>query len=460
MSLSSITLHVQEAGTYDVVVVGGGPSGSAAAASAAREGARTMLIESGTMLGGSGTSALVPVWCPFSDKKQIIHRGLAETILKRCKARQSHVPKDQLDWVPIDPELLKRVYDDLAAEFGVTVLFQTMLSAVEHDGQGRVQSLIVTNKNGLSRLRATNFIDCTGDADLCAWAGAEFQKGSESGELMPATHCFILGNVDGELFRTKYENGRRLMGNHPQTPIYDIIASGRFPLINDAHVFSNLTGPNTVGFNAGHLWNVDNTDPVSVSGALATGRKLAAQFRDALAEFCQDAFGDAFLVSTGNVIGVRETRRIIGDYVLTIDDYIARRSFDDEICRNAYFIDIHHSLKEAQEHTKHRADCLSTPMLHYQAGESHGIPLRCLIPKGLTNVMVAGRSISCDRPVQGSVRVMPVCLTMGEAAGMASALAAGSTGGDVRSVDVGKLRAGLKAEGAYLPDFARSEAAL
>ncbi len=103
---------------------------------------------------------------------------------------------------------------------------------------------------------------------------------------MPATHCFILSNVEEDAYRTLYENGRRLMGNHPTTPIYDIINSGRYPLIQDAHVCSNLIGPRTVGFNAGHLWNVDNTDPASVSRALAEGRKLAMQFRDAFAEFC------------------------------------------------------------------------------------------------------------------------------------------------------------------------------
>jgi len=451
MKSTSLTINVREAGTWDVIVIGGGPTGSAAAAAAAREGARTLLVESGTMLGGSGTAALVPAWCPFSDREKMIHRGLAETVLNRCKQAQPHVSPEQLDWVPIDPELLKRVYDDLMEEFGVHVLFQTMLSGVERGGAGRVDSLLVTNKGGLSRLRAACFIDCTGDADLCAWAGAEFHKGSESGELMPATHCFVLGNVNGEIFRTLYENGRRLMGNHPQTPIYRIIESGKYPLINDAHVFSTQTGPNTVGFNAGHLWNVDNTDPASVSAALAQGRRQAAQFRDALAEFCPDAFGEAFLVSTGNVLGVRETRRIIGDYILTLDDYIDRRSFPDEIARNAYFIDIHHSLKEAREHTRHRADCLSGPALHYQPGESHGIPLRCLIPRGLENVLVAGRSISCERPVQGSVRVMPVCLTMGEAAGMAAAMAARDHGGATRAVPAESLRKRLREKGAYLP---------
>jgi FAD dependent oxidoreductase len=438
--------------SWDVIVLGGGPTGCTAAAAAAREGARTLLIEATANLGGSGTSALVPSWCPFSDKEKIIYRGLAETVLERCKKHQPHVRPDKLDWVPIDPELLKRVYDDLMAEHGVTVLFQTMLSAVETGDGGGVDTILVTNKSGLTALKAKVYVDCTGDADLCAWAGAEFQKGDEQGNLMPSTHCFILSNVNEESFMNNCAKGAALMGNHTETRIYDIIASGRFPLITDAHVCSILIGPGTVGFNAGHLWNVDNTKPETVSAAMAQGRKLAAQFRDAFAEFYPETFGSAFLVTTGSVMGIRETRRITGDYILTLADYIDRRSFQDEICRNSYFIDVHHSLEEAKKHTAKRADGLSTPTMNYGPGESHGIPYRCLTPKGLRNVLVAGRSISCDRPVQGSVRVMPVCLAMGEAAGMAAAHALKSHEADVHAVDVERLRARLKEEGAFLPD--------
>ncbi len=453
---SSSHLTIRDAGSYDVIVIGGGPTGCTAAASAAREGARTLLIESTGMLGGSGTGALVPAWCPFTDKKQVIYRGLAEKILMSCKEKQPLVPVNQLDWVPIDPELLKRIYDNLLEEHGAEVLFQTMLSAVEHE-HGVVKSILVTNKKGLSRYTAKVYIDCTGDADLSAWAGAGFHKGDDHGDLMPSTHCFILSNVNDEAFHNTCASGRRLMGNHPDTRIYDIINSGRFPLITDAHVCANIIGPGTVGFNAGHIWQVDNTDTESVSRALAQGRRLAAQFRDAFAEFYPEAFGNSFLVSTGSVLGIRESRRIIGDYVLTLDDYIDRRSFEDEICRNSYFIDIHHSLKEASEHTKKRADCLSTSAMHYQPGESHGIPYRCLTPKGLKNVLVAGRSISCERPVQGSVRVMPVCLAMGEAAGLAAALAQASPSPDVHAVDIEHLRQRLIEEGAWLPKPAPSE---
>ena len=437
---------------WDVIVVGGGPSGCTAAAAAAREGAKTLLIESSGALGGSGTSALVPAWCPFSDKQKLVYRGLAEKVFEQSKAGMAHVDPKAMDWVPIDAERLKRVYDALVIDAGAHLLFNTVLSSVERNEQGNVTTIIVTNKAGMSAFKAGVYIDCTGDADLSAGAGAEFDKGDGKGELMPATHCFLLTNVDDHAYRHLYGNGGRLHAGNRESPIYKIIDSGRYPLIPDAHICNNTVGPGTVGFNAGHIWNVDNTDPESVSKALVQGRKMAEQFRNALAEFCPEAFGNAFLVSTGSQIGIRETRRIIGDYVLTLEDYIARQSFADEICRNSYFIDVHHAASIAKQNVAERKEGLENA-LHYGPGESHGIPYRCLIPKGLRNVLVAGRSISCERIVQGSVRVMPVCLAMGEAAGVAAATAALNHGGDTRAVDSNQLRQRLKEEGGYLPDY-------
>jgi hypothetical protein len=436
--------------SWDVIVAGGGPAGCAAAIAAAREGAKTLLLESAGALGGSGTSALVPAWCPFSDKEKIIYRGLAEKVFTEAKKGMAHVNESDLDWVPIDAERLKRVYDSLVTESGAAVLFHTSVAMVEKDDANGIAALLVVNKAGLTALRAKVYVDCTGDADLCAWGGAEFHKGDEAGDLMPATHCFLLCNVDDYAFRTLYQNGGRLHGSNPESPLYEIIASGRYPLLPDAHCCCNVVGPGVVGFNAGHIWNVDNTDPASVSRALIQGRKMAAQFRDALAEFCPEAFGNAFLVETGSVIGIRETRRVVGDYILTLADYLARRSFDDEICRNSYFIDIHHAQAEVAEHNAKRREGLNQTV-RYTPGESHGIPYRCLAPKGLRNVLVAGRSISCERVVQGSVRVMPVCLAMGEAAGMAAAHASLLPGHDVHAVDVSKLRSRLREEGACLP---------
>lgn len=357
----------------------------------------------------------------------------------------AHVKPDDLDWVPIDAERLKRVYDDLVTGAGADVLFQTVLARVQTDGQGRVTAIIAAGKAGLLAWQARVFVDCTGDADLAAWAGAAFHKGGSNGELMPATHCFVLANVDDYAYR----HGPNLHGACKESPVHAILASGKYPLIADAHLCNNSVGPATVGFNAGHIFDVDGTDPAAVSRALMAGRKQAAQYRDALAEFHPAAFGNAFLVATGAQVGIRESRRIVGDYVLTLDDYLRRRSFADEICRNSYYIDIHPGRDKAAR-TAEQAWKSEERAARYGKGESHGIPYRCLTPKGLANVLVAGRSISCERSVQGSVRVMPACLAMGEAAGVAAAMAA-AAGGDVRQVCTDRLRARLRETGGYLP---------
>jgi hypothetical protein len=436
--------------SWDVIVVGGGPTGCTAAAAAAREGARTLLIETTACLGGSGTSALVPAWCPFSDKEKIIYRGLAEKVFNASKEGVLHIGAKDLDWVPIDAEKLKRVYDTLVTEAGAHVLFQTFLAAVETDGEGHVNALVVSNKSGLTALKAKVYIDCSGDADLAAWAGADFQKGDELGQMQPGTHCFILTNVD----EYAYKNGPDLGWWDPDSPIHAIHESGRYPEIPDKHLCHNIVGPGSVGFNAGHVWDVDNTKPETVSAALIKGRKLALAYRNALAEFHPAAFGAAFLVATGSVLGIRETRRIEGDYILRAEDYIERRTFSDEICRNSYFIDLHLTKEEAKT-----SDELEMAMRfnRYEKGESHGIPYRCLTPRGLKNVLVAGRSISCDRSVQGSVRVMPVCLAMGEAAGIAAAHATEQSQPDVHQIDTTRLRRRLREEGAYLPQLAEEE---
>jgi len=427
--------------SWDVIVVGGGPAGCTAAASAAREGAKTLLVEATGCLGGMGTSGLVPAWCPFSDKEKIIYRGLAERVFNSVKSGMQHIKENDLDWVPIDPELLKRVYDDIVSGAGAEVLFNTVLSTVDIGESGKVEAIILSNKAGLAAYRAKVYVDCTGDADLAVWAGCEYVKGDESGELQPASLCFILSNVDDYAYRY----GPVLHAQNLNSPIFDIVNSGKYPLIPDVHLCNNIIGPGTVGFNAGHLWNVDNTDPISVSKALIQGRKIAAALRDALAEYHPKAFANSFLIATASIMGIRETRRIVGDYTLSLDDYIEKRSFHDEIGRNSYYIDIHHTKKEVNEANSRK------PEHHfgYDKGESHGIPYRCLLPKGIKNVLVAGRSISCDRTVQGSVRIMPASLVMGEAAGMAAAHALKLSEPDVHMVDTDCLRKRLKEEGAH-----------
>jgi hypothetical protein len=431
---------------YDVVVIGGGPSGCTAATAAARAGAKTMLVEGSGCLGGMGTSALVPAWTPFTNQKEIVYRGLAWTVFDRARQGVKHLAKDHLDWTPIDAERLKRVYDDLVSEAGVEVRFHTLLAQVDAVNS-TVKAAILCNKSGMTAVTASVFIDTTGDADLATWAGADYKKGNAEGKkLMPATHCFQLSNVDEDAYR----HMTTLHPANPQSAMYKILQSGRYPLIPDSHCCDSKVGPGTVGFNAGHIWDFDNTDPRAQAQALMQGRKMAAQFRDALAEFVPAAFANAHLVQTASMMGTRETRRIVGDYELTLDDYLKRRSFDDEIGRNSYFIDVHHAKEEISAIYEESVKVFEARTYRYGPGESHGIPYRCLIPKALHNVLVAGRSISCQQIVQGSIRVMATCMVMGEAAGAAAALAV-EKDGDVRAIDVQFLRAQLRGHGAFLP---------
>lgn len=437
-------------GTYDVIVAGGGPAGCAAAASAAREGARTLLIEASGMLGGMGTGGLVPSWCPFSDREKIIYRGMAEKVLEAAKKSSPHIMPQDLIWVPIDSEVLKRVYDDLVTEYGVDVLFNTVLSDVITDGNGTVTELITANKNGLCAYTAKVFVDCTGDADLAVWAGAEFEQGAADGTLMPASLCFVITNVDEYAYTYDRSNGLRFGSMHssnPKSVIHSIVSDTEFPLVTDPHLCHQLIGPKTVGFNAGHLFQVDSTDTLSVSRAMILGRRLACQIHEGLKKYFPAAFANSMLVNTAPLMGIREGRRIAGDYTLTLDDYIAKRSFPDEISRNCYYIDIHLTPQEIEQAAS-RGIKHEELNRRYKPGESHGIPYRSLLPKKLVNVITAGRSISCDRQIQGSVRVMPNCLCTGEAAGMAAAQAAFADC-NVHNVDTECLRRRLREEGAY-----------
>ena len=439
---------------WDVIVVGGGPAGVAAATASGREGARTLLIEAAGALGGMGTLGLVPWFCGYHDGEKIVARGLAEHVLRSTLAGIPHLKKFLAEELPclspaIDPELLKRIYDDMVEGAGVQVLYHTQLCAVETDDSGRVDALIVSNKQGLSALRAKTYVDCTGDADLAAWAGASFEKGDADGSLQPATHCFMIGNVDEYALPC----GPQVHFYNADSPIHEGLRSEKYPLIIDRHSCNRQLGPGVYGFNTGHIYDVDNTDPVNISQALPHGRKMAAQYHQLFREHIP-AYANSMLIGTGAMMGVRETRRVIGDYVLTIEDYLARRSFPDEICRNAYGIDVHGSKNKAVATagmTIEQMKAINQKQTRsLEAGESMGVPYRCLTPKGLGNVLVAGRSISTDRQTNGSTRIMACCLNTGEAAGIAAAMAAGDSG-DVHAVDTGALRETLRGFGAYLP---------
>jgi glycine/D-amino acid oxidase-like deaminating enzyme len=428
--------------SWDVLVLGGGPAGCASAIAAARQGARTLLVEATGTLGGMGTSGLVPAWCPVTDGERYIYGELATEIFKRTRVGRERVHGH----IELNAEELKRVYDELVLDAGAQVLFNTKLAALEKDDCDGVDVVILANKSGLLAYRAKVFVDCTGDADLAAWAGAAFEKGDEGGDLQPVTHCCVISAVDIEAFR----KGPSLHHSNPNSPGWDMALDDEFPLLKDCGLCVGVIGPGTVGVNALHQWGIDNTVPQSTTKGLITGRQIADQFHRALKKYCPEAFGNSFLVTTAPLLGIRETRRIIGDYVLNFEDFKARRSFPDEIARNCYHVDIHPTEDEMPEAIRNRKE--PTDRYFLNKGESHGIPYRCLTPRGIRNVLVAGRSISTDRMVQGSTRVMPVCLAMGQAAGTAAAMAAKSDR-DVHAIDTNELRHILRSNGAYLPDL-------
>lgn len=427
MGNRQFTVSAKTDGRYEVIVVGGGPAGCAAATAAAREGKKVLLIEATGALGGMGTMGLVPAWCPFSDGERVVYRSIAETVFRRLRERMAEpYTGTGWQWVNIDAEQLKIVYDDLVSEYGAEVRFDTRLCAAEVR-DGRIDCLLTAGTDGLTAWYADTYIDCTGDATLAYLSGATILDNLAT---QLSTHCFSLGNVNEAAYRVL---GTCHAGN-PNSPIHKIAPDGKYPLITDTHCCSSMTAPGTVTFNAGHL-DLDTTDPDAVSCGYMRGRKIAGQFRDALAEYAPEAFGNAVVTETAPLMGIRQSRRVLGDYLLTVEDYYARRTFPDEIARNCYYLDVHGGEK------------LGIKPSRMGKGESHGIPYRCLTPVGLENLLVAGRAISCDDYIQGSVRVMPPCLCTGEAAGIAAAL---SNGGNVHTLDVGAVREKLLSYGAYI----------
>ena len=445
----------------DVCVVGGGPTGIAAALSAARNGARVLLIERMGFLGGSATAMQVPAFAPFSDRTKAIVRGIGWEVMTEHQRRLGHPlpdpdsyhkPQDsgRMDWVSIDVELLKRLYDELCETAGVTVLFHTFVGesnlSPRPAGVRGLHSLVLANKAGLSRAKASVFIDATGDGDLAARAGCAFALGDESGKTQGMTLCFTVAGGS----RTKYLEYVYATGDGYLAKLVERAkADGAWNLPDSSLVGMSFKSESVAGCNLGHVYGYDATDPLSVSLAEREGRKVIAKLMAFLRRYVpgQESIE---LISSGPHIGVRESRRIVGEYTLTLEDYLACRTFPDDIARCAYFIDLHAVTTEVAARAKSVTD--GAQRSHsLPAGQSHGIPYRCLIPKGIENLLVAGRCLSSERAVQGATRVMPFCFAMGEAAGLAATLALDLEGA-VRSVDIIELRQRLKTQGAWLGD--------
>lgn len=429
----------------DVFVAGGGPSGVAAALAAARQGSRVYLVEGGSCFGGMATVALVPSFYRLlSDGIHVQAGGIGEEVYRRLDAAGGFGPDVDLDdpgrgYLPVRTEVLKRLYDELVtAEPNLAFTFRTQVIGVETDGD-RTTLAVCHAKSGLFGVKASVFVDATGDGDLAVWSGAQYEKGDGDGDLQPGTLCTLWSDVDW----------KRVAETNLSQPsrIEEAFRDGVLP-VADLHL-SGITrcGEALGGGNVGHAFGVDSTDEASVTRALIEARRQVPAYERYYKEYL-DGFERMELVATGSVLGVRESRRITGDYMLTLDDYNERAVFDDEIGRYSYPIDLHPVRPDPDLYKQFLVEFED---MRYADGESYGIPYRTLVPAGLTNVLVAGRCISSDRYIQGSIRVMSGCFITGQAAGVAAAMAAAGSGA-VRDISVAELQRTLMDMGGYLPN--------
>ena len=428
MNTVSYTKQIPIKYETDVCVIGGGPAGAAAGVVAARDGAKVLIIESQGFFGGAGTASLVPGFMQFSNGVDFMAGGFGKEIYDATK-----LPYNGLG---IDPELLKRVYDKLVKESGADFLFHTNMIDVSVVGD-HVEHIIVAAKSGVYAIKAKVYIDATGDGDLCAWAGAPYEFGDENGNVMPSTLCSMWINIDWD--RVPKQRDNILVG--------EAYADGVFTQ-EDYHMPGIWrTGKDTGGGNIGHCYGVNATDERSLTDAMVFGRKLIPEFEVYYKNYLKTGYENSRVTLTGSYLGIRESRRIMGDYVLTSEDFVNKADFEDEIGRYSYPIDVHPELGKEnyaaflKEHTS----------MHLGKGESYGIPYRSLIPQKLSNVLVGGRCMSTDKKMQSSIRVMPGCYITGQACGMAASMAA-KAGTGVRDIYVGTLQDKLVAVGGWLPN--------
>jgi hypothetical protein len=419
----------------DVLVCGGGMAGTVAAVAAARAGARVLLVERWGFLGGSATAGAVGQFVGWETAagRQVIH-GLAEEVVRRLERHggsggHTHFTMStghRMDQVSYDPERLKLVLDEMATEAGVRLLFHATVLDVVRQGAA-IDAVMVLTKAGPLEIRPRIVIDGSGDLDLLARAGADFLPLEPDEAPQPATMMFRFGPIDFGRFGA-------LTAAELQALCRQGVESGA--LARAALHQSRIPGTDDGWFNISRV-SLDATDPFALSAGEVEGRRQAFAAAGFLAGHVPGCEGGR-LVALAAQLGIRESRRVRGDLVLTADDLRAERRFSDAIAVGAYPMDIHPAKGTG---------------LHFETldgDRSYEIPYRCLVPVGLDNALVAGRGISASHGAHASTRVMPTTMAIGQAAGIAAALACTGNGG-TRQVDPALLREGLRQEGAFLP---------
>ena len=437
----------------DILVVGGGPAGIMAAEAAAGKGLRVMLLESRGYLGGNLTIGL-PVLGFLGHKGTQIIKGLPQRFIDRLRARgaaSEHRPCAlHMSLTIVDAEEVKRTALEIMEENGVEVLMYVFCTDVIKEGND-VRGVIIESKAGREAILAKTVIDCTGDGDVAFRAGVECRKGDAEGGMQPPTLMFCMKGVDVQQLRDaivqhpdrydmdtmpaeQFRSGKFItVGLRNQ--IREAQAKGyRIPVartilitgLADDEIWVNMTRVN----------GVDSTRPESYTYGEIEGRRQIYEVERYLKDFVP-GFAGAHMEKVASFLGIRESRVIVGKYVLTADDILHDRRFPDAIAVAGYPVDIHHA---------QGGDCTL-----YWCDDCYDIPYRCLVPEQVGRLLVAGRCASMDHEAMASTRVMSTCMAMGEAAGRAARLAL-EAGVAPAELDAQVVREELRRTGAFLRD--------